>query len=188
MGNRENRKRQKTGGPPAESNWARKKREKRLGLRSTVHDLQPEEPTPAFKAAAASVENPSKDRAAIVTAAYKNAGAISCNIMGLDFFAIRDPSLSSKPCFFAAQSDKGRWSITRYVGDTTPEGTFKGTKETQYVGNDYALRRVIIKAFGDWALAQNQGNLVSGLNPLFKNAQNIYARRPENNRRPNGPS
>ena len=195
MGKRESRKKDKrTGAPPQESAFLKKKREQRLGLRPTVNDLQPDTSPasrPAFQAASTpqrSGNAPSPGKT-IVTEAYRGAGSEPSLLVGQYFPAETNPALAGKPCFFAATKENGRWYVTRYVGDIGADGSFRGNKQAKDVGDAaYETRRLIFKDFVEWVRTQNPAYLVSGPNPLFGQAQKIYARRPDHTPKAAGPS
>ena len=169
--------------PPVESRFGRKQREQRLGLRPTVHDLQPEA-EPAFRDA---VQNKTKEKLStpyskagrpMITDAYRGGSSVAFQLTQEVFPSRYNEDDAKKPCFLVAEVKGGEWHVTRYIGDILNDGTFEGQKVTKSIGTaTSALQKQIFYALIDWTSNQNQRYLVHEQKPFMDSAQKIFARR-----------
>lgn len=113
---------------------------------------------------------------AMVTGAYKGGAYLPAVFNHVSMPPLANTALIDKPCFMVADADKGAWIVTRYVGDLSSDGHFKGVTDTIAIGqaSDPRVQRAVFGAMIDWAKSHGMERADRTPYTVFGPAQNIY--------------
>lgn len=179
---------EKADGKPPVSKYAKKLAARRMEIQEEARTARATGQASSFeKAASPSTQEPvsagflipvqeRQSTTAMVTGAYRGGAYLPAVFNRVSMPPLADQRLLDKPCFMVADTDKGVWTVTRYVGDLTAEGHFTGVKDTVAVGpsSDFRVQRAVFGNMIDWAKSHGMEKADRTPYGVFGPGQNIY--------------